>query len=832
MNNETQQDKPAYMTDEYKAYVNELPALMKPYIDAGLQLTLTKRDGKDFKAPFMTGYTDETKPNFTYADYKSWAQWATNKGIELTGFGVVNGLKSKHRMVLDFDMGEYLPAIRDKVLEVTGFDLNTLPRVRSGRTTGVGYHLILRSTASRGFGPLACKLVSEGKYKAIVETCIQNVAPGCKHQSGNRYILEHGDPVNPPVLELELLDKILNTVRTFDEAPPKKPFAPRERKLTDRPAQEGESVIDVFKSRNSIYDVLERFGYTRTGEDTYKHPNDGETEHSVHILSDDYAYFWSGNDPMGGRIGATSFGVYCKLAHGDNCPSAVKALAAEYGMQRSRQSDSYEWPSNALVMLPTVPPASPASPEQSGTAPDPLTISSDLELDDWLKIDLAQFPVLLGQTIAALSQENPSFPTSCNLLSCFAIPGVLIGKQAVTMNHGQKYYPNLWTVIVCPTNQNKSGSKNLVHAALQDPQFRILSNKPTFASLYSELGRTVPKKQWEKMSAIEKASEKNEIAITCKRDRRGLVFIPDECTGTLKRLMGAWNAKAPANDLEDVLSLMDPANPFESSTSGEGFKAMYDLCISFIGYTQDATWQSEMASTHLKDVGLFGRFVPNPANLKIINLPAPKTSLAGIVKEIRGLSSLLEFQEKICTFGVDTALKLDPIREDIDKLTSSPLGQRFQKRFPSDWGRLTGKVIGHAIKLSMICEFLETGLDRGGDWVTDDRPVDCRKWFYRCAELVLKCYLSYLDSADDCRQLDTRETKILEQLARHQYLTGRDLQRSSQLYGQAFTQLVQSMIDSALIGVLKRKDGEPYKEALKLSGKNYNTIADLFYRIQ
>src|SRR5665213_2788757 len=161
---------PYYGNDsEARKYLDELATPIESAIIAGNRVTLLTRSGTDLKKPLMKGFVDPTIPNWTLADFRSQAKWAVENAIDITGFGVVNGDMSAHRHVLDFDTGEKYEAIRDKINAVAGVDLDTLPRVRSGRTSSIGYHVIIRSTATLPTQVLAQYLDAAGKPKVIVE---------------------------------------------------------------------------------------------------------------------------------------------------------------------------------------------------------------------------------------------------------------------------------------------------------------------------------------------------------------------------------------------------------------------------------------------------------------------------------------------------------------------------------------------------------------------------------------------------------------------------------------------------------------------------------------
>lgn len=311
-------------------------------------MTLLSRNGEDFKKPLMKGYLDPAVPNWTFEEFRSQAKWAVEREIEITGFGVINGEMSSHRHVLDFDKGEFLEPVREKVLADTGFDLFTLPRVRSGRTSSKGYHLILRSTASVPKQKLAMTKAGE-KFAVAVElmgTGSQCVSEGSRHRSGNLYVIEHGDPVNPPVIDFDLFQRILASVRTFDElkdvVPERRQPAPLPlpRQYTADPGTSSVDIIHRYGDENDLHDVLTRYGYEHTGGSFYRHPNNGETDHSVNVL-DRRSFHFSPNDPMarhgnpcrnGAGVWADAFDLYAGYEHGGDRKAAIRALSKLWGL--------------------------------------------------------------------------------------------------------------------------------------------------------------------------------------------------------------------------------------------------------------------------------------------------------------------------------------------------------------------------------------------------------------------------------------------------------------------------------------------------------------------
>ena len=148
------------------------------------------------------GYLDPDKNVWDLPELKDQLEWAAKNNIEVVGYGIINGPMSGHRHVLDFDQGDQLAAVAGRIKTQTGIDIMEWPRVKSGRTSKPGYHIICRSTESLRKQPLA----NDEHGKVIAELMgegSQAVGPGSASESGNYYATEHGNPYDPPVIPID-----------------------------------------------------------------------------------------------------------------------------------------------------------------------------------------------------------------------------------------------------------------------------------------------------------------------------------------------------------------------------------------------------------------------------------------------------------------------------------------------------------------------------------------------------------------------------------------------------------------------------------------------------
>ncbi len=108
--------------------------------------------------------------------------------------------------------------------------------------------------------------------------------------------------------------------------------------------QEG-SVIDVFNARYTIYEQLERHGYTRAGTERYKRP--GGQSASVVILEGARSYHHSSSDELHSDKTHDAFSISCHLDYAGDVKAAVKAAAELLGMRQAPHSSPTSYSSSA-----------------------------------------------------------------------------------------------------------------------------------------------------------------------------------------------------------------------------------------------------------------------------------------------------------------------------------------------------------------------------------------------------------------------------------------------------------------------------------------------------
>jgi hypothetical protein len=235
--------------------------------------------------------------------------------------------------------------------------------------------------------------------------------------------------------------------------------------------------------------------------------------------------------------------------------------------------------------------------------------------------------------------------------------------------------------------------------------------------------------------------------------------------------------------LGDLLSLTDSGATIQRQLSGEGYKVIGDVCLSFLGFSQNETWQQRFGGDEFKACGLFGRFLP---------ITSTYVELAGLGEGSGDFRDVLRaasdratgMGRTVCYFGPTVGRgEVDLIGRTMAEVERTEEGQAFQRSYPRDWQNLRGKVIGQAIKMSMIDAFLDGA---GGDGAA----VDCSPYFRKNAMLATVFYLTYLQQVVEVSALGRKEQKVRELLAKYGTMNKRDIQRQATFYNAGELQTV------------------------------------------
>jgi hypothetical protein len=96
-----------------------------------------------------------------------------------------------------------------------------------------------------------------------------------------------------------------------------------------RPQGERSNVIDAFNGAHDIAELLERFGYKRTGRNRYLSPNSSSGLAGVVVFDDGRAYSHHASDPFDSAHAFDAFDLWCQYEHMGNVSKAV-ADAGEF----------------------------------------------------------------------------------------------------------------------------------------------------------------------------------------------------------------------------------------------------------------------------------------------------------------------------------------------------------------------------------------------------------------------------------------------------------------------------------------------------------------------
>lgn len=797
-------DLPPYDADAERSYFEQIAPNIQRALAAGNRVTLLRKTDKGSKTPLVGGFNDSTRNNWNLDELRGQLEWAIGKRFELAGYGICNGEISGHRYVLDFDRGDFYEPIRKKVLAETGYDLADLPRVRSGRTSSIGYHLPFRSTQSfRSQYPAFYASedqhqTGETKYRAIVELKGEGghcVGPGSRHDSGNLYTIEHGDPFAPPIISAETVDKIIEAISTFDERPKKEPPPKKEpRPATFQPITHTTGntytaldVIAEFNRRNSTDDVLTRHGYRHVGGDFYRHPNRGESEASVHLL-DHGAQFFSPNDPMaqhGITNNAGTFGdafeIEAALAYAGDKNRAIRELSEMYGMRSQKASDlPATWESNADEYI------------------KPLTQKKTQR--PAIEIDLHDFPEPVRNLVNALSAGNHILPPILHLGAAYAVLGAIIGKRASCENHANLIYPNYSAVMLIASAQNKTGTLRPLQDAFVTQAIQQLVPTSTMPAMYDVMGVSLPKKQFSNMTTDELRVFKTTSLEAARRKKDGYIILADECTNDLKSLLGSYDAKNPSKDIENVLKLFDGGGFFQKQLATEGYKMIGDACVTLCGFSQCTTWEKTLGDSDSLSRGLFGRFVPYTTTHLRLEGVQVEEHLEPVKQQVGKLIADMKNRPVVrCKFGPPAVYgETDAIGQVMKRLEVEADAREFARIYPDEWAVLRNKVINHAIKGAMI-DAIITGEGK------NVAAIDCLRYFERHARLVISCYFAYYLQVQPESRFGETERKVLKLLRRDGSLSRRDIQRSLSLYGRELQDLMENLEADNIIETILHK---------------------------
>lgn len=124
-----------------------------------------------------------------------------------------------------------------------------------------------------------------------------------------------------------------------------------ERRRANRPANDGESPIDVFNRNNSVVDMLERHGYqqSRSHSEDYRSPQQTSASYATRVMGDKWVSL-SGSDAVAGLGSQCASGCYGDAydlfvfyEHGGDQKAAWKAVCDEQDRPRRQRTIKSDW---------------------------------------------------------------------------------------------------------------------------------------------------------------------------------------------------------------------------------------------------------------------------------------------------------------------------------------------------------------------------------------------------------------------------------------------------------------------------------------------------------
>jgi hypothetical protein len=377
-----------------------------------------------------------------------------------------------------------------------------------------------------------------------------------------------------------------------------------------------------------------------------------------------------------------------------------------------------------------------------GAAVAPTLTAQQPVSDAPLTFDLARLPSRVALGFAGLIGLNPLLPPSTQIMILFAVAGAAIGKRMSIDNLANLYYPNIWAACLSPTNSNKTGSRNIALKSV--PEDTKLPDSPTLEALIDRLGGSYK---------ADDQLDRNlaEARMKARQNLAGKIIIADEVTGTLRRLVGEpMGYGRGESNLENVLKLATSGETIEQPRVGTGFRMASDLCVSFLGFSQTETWQQHYGDDRYRTNGLIGRIIPCAAGVEFTNLPAGnKDDWQTLVKIASDTGDPFDNQQRDRRTEWTITNDNDPVKPVMVALKSSRPWAVLQDVTGSYADSLHGKIVGHGLKLAMVCS-----------WINRDN--DPYQWLLTTCELVCTCYANYFSkSARAATTLNAKEYAAL-----------------------------------------------------------------------
>jgi len=423
---------------------------------------------------------------------------------------------------------------------------------------------------------------------------------------------------------------------------------------------------------------------------------------------------------------------------------------------------------------------------------------SEYRLEDH-PIDIKHFPEVFRDMIVSFRENLYSTNDCVVFASCLGALLPIIGKKVFTVNE-KTIYPNMGSIVLVKTGGGKTAAYELVKNTVGKLSGSlVLPDTFTIEGLKDFLGTVIPKVEFTQLKSIRNTitgvtglDEKlQSIKDEAEKDLTGKSWISDEATNTLEQILGAYDSKSPNRNLGSVLKLFDSGSVLDSVTRGGGVTVCPDLCISFLGFSQDGMWNLKFGQDLFKMSGLAGRFLPFTENLKFTGMEKKDKE---VLKD--GIEPKDVFKQKLNMFYqiVQAMPRVECIiqnNEDDDKnvdyigqakklFLETTLAKVFKKNYPNDFDNLINKFITFGIKLSQVFTLLDKldSIKSKLNTMTGVKKIYCNLDNYQyCIELTAKIFYSYLEQVKEVSELGQLVNKITD-LLRKESLTYTEITRS------------------------------------------------------
>jgi hypothetical protein len=571
-----------------------------------------------------------------------------------------------------------------------------------------------------------------------------------------------------------------------------------------------QDVVDRYNSQNRIESILGGYGYYAGSQADYlRHPNN-DSQDSVHLIGDNMSYHFGAGDPLRGKgCGKDNccflpFGVITEMYFHGDFMEAVKTMAREMGMDGRRQETQ-------PVAVPGVPgvPANPANPANPAVPAEVVPYTGPVAQQQCLNMDMNRFPLPIRTFVSDLAARNDMIAPICHFGAAYATLGHLIGKVMRADEKGAPYYPNLWVVCLAETGGGKTGAITPIETEIRE--MGTLMSGGTMAAMFDVVGNTITKKDWLSLSEEQRAEKQREFNRNARLKLTGNYLISDECTGLLNSLMGGWDSKNPAKDIEALLKLADSASYIPKHLSGEGYKIMADCCVSFLGYTQNETWQNKFGGEQFKNCGLFGRFIPlTGRGMRLSQIIPPQgSSYKTVMDEVHEAARLAGQQIRCSFLNPDGG---DFIKDAKKRMTDWEWVKKLTEIYPRDWANLQNKIVIHAIKCSMIDAFLNRDYLDG---LSIKPCINASCYFETHMKWISAAYWFYLQQSEAVSTTAKHEQIVLSLLKKYQSgMTKRDIARRLNIFGSELAEILDALKDDGQVSVSQRINRNGTKTAV------------------